>query len=236
MINRIQGKLTEEEITYMLEINPELELVSKKILIDLSRHSYPSTYSSCLPACCVMAFCYWQDHLPQLGITTSRDYWEVFINKCSSGTIKGVNLPKIRMNLQPEYRKFIISERTLKNFSDLIPPFYAWKFPLIQVIIFDRIYSYKERTGGGHAAIISQVNMQEKSLLLIDPMNYNDENIIIESHMHMRDLAKGWKPFSNLVIWIHPKNLLRFFNVKTGKATVTKSFKQEKINKYISLY
>lgn len=233
MINRMLGMLTEEEIETMLKINPELALVTKKVSIDLNRYSYQSTASSCLPACCVMAFCYWQEQLPQLSITTSRDYWEDFINKCSSGTIKGVNLQKIRANLQPEYRQFILSERTLESFSDLIPPFYAYRIPIIQIIIFDRMYSFRERSGGTHAAIISQVNMQEKNLLLIDPMETNLDKVIIESHIVMRDLAKGWKPLSNLVIWIYPKILSKFFKIKTGKPSITKKLKQQNIIKFI---
>ncbi|MFX1457381.1 MAG: hypothetical protein ACFFDB_18600 [Promethearchaeota archaeon] len=93
----LQGKLSEQEIESMLKINPKLEVLSKKISIDLIRHSYSSTNSACLPAYCVMAYCYWQDHMPQLGLPISRDYWEDYINKCASGAIKGVNLSKIRM-------------------------------------------------------------------------------------------------------------------------------------------
>ena len=74
--------------------------------------------------------------------------------------------------------------------------------------------------------------MQEKSLLLIDPNHSNPDNVIIETHSHMRDFAKGWKLSSNLVILIYPKILSTTFNIKTGKARVTKKFKQQNINKY----
>ncbi len=229
----LQGMLTEEEIENMLKINPKLELVTKKISIDLNRYSYQSTYSSCLPSCCVMAFCYWQENLPQLNITTNRDYWEEYINKCSSGTIKGVNLRKIIMNLQLEYRQFIFSEKTIESFSDLIPPFYAWRVPIIQIIIFDRMYSFREISGGTHAAIISQVNMQEKNVLLIDPRETNPDKIIIESRFPMRELAKGWKLLLNSVIWVYPKILKKSFNIKTGKPSISKKLKQEYLNKFI---
>jgi len=233
MQDSLQGKLTQEEMESMLEINPKLELVTKKIGFDLSRHSYSSIGSTCLPACFAMALCYWQEHLPMLNITTSRDYWEDYITKCVSGTIKGVSLSKLRMNLPQGFRKFIIKELTVKSFSDLIPPFYAWKFPLIQIVLYDKIFTIKERTGGTHAAIISQVNMQEKSLLLIDPNHSNPDKIIIETHSHMRDFAKGWKLSSNSVLLIYPKILSISFNIETGKAMVTKKFKQENIYKYI---
>jgi len=235
MQNNLQGKLTDEEIERMIKIDPQLELVTKKISIDLNQHSYHSTYSNCLPSCCVMAFCYWQENLPQLNITLSRDYWEEFINKCSAGTIKGVNLQKVIMNLQPEYRKFIFSERCLTSFSDLIPPFYAGRIPIIQIITFDRMYAFRERSGGTHAAIVSQVNMQEKNLLLIDPMESNEEKVIIESRFPMREFAKGWKLLLYSVIWIYPKILKPSFDIKIGKPAISKKLKQDNLNKFIEL-
>lgn len=235
MSENLQGILTDEEFASMLRIDPKLEGVSKKIMFDLKRHSYTANGSTCLPSCCGMAANYWQDLLPQLGLITNRAYWEDFIMKTSFGTIKGVNLAKIRMNLSPKENNLIFSEKTVKTFADLLPPFEAWKFPFIQIIIYDRMFSFRERTGGGHAAIISQINMNEKSLLLIDPIYYDDENVIVESHIHMRDLAKGWKLFSNAVIWVYPKSIIKSFKVKTNKANITKSLKQENINKYLKL-
>jgi len=250
----------DKRYSYMISTQSGIKNVSKTLSFDLLKNSITSKESDCFPSCCSMAALYWKHHIPNLNLEINLDYWKKFRKKTSFQNIKGVSLKGIYSNLPlnatnnhneintenlPTIElidvnntnelieaQLIFIPKTPERFIDLIPPFSA-TVPILQILIFDDLYSRREITGTAHASILSNVNLIEKKIQIIDPQNFNKEEIIIMRNIDMKEFAKGWYILGNSVIWVYPRILERNLKIESGSTNI-KKIKQEEITKYLN--
>lgn len=212
----------EKEVEYRVPLNYKIPKKSKTLPFDLNEFSIISKGSDCLPACGIMAALYWEKRMPELEIESDIVYWKKLQEDTSFRNIKGTSLAGIHANLKLK-SKLVFRPKNPESINDLIPAFYVDP-PIVQIIIYDDLFVQRETTSNGHAAIISQINMLEKKIILIDPSNFNvnTEKIVLKIY-DLTNFIKGWKLYRNLVIWVYPNEMKKKFEVKEGQAKITKS-------------